>query len=63
MVIGHAMAAIWVRFRRCQGRRAPVDQEAGDDTEKEGLMGVDEDLPPQYRDEDENGIMLPAEKE
>jgi hypothetical protein len=60
MVIGHAMAAIWVRLR---GRRAPVDQETGDDTEKEGLMGVDEDMPPLYQDEDENGIMLPAEKE
>lgn len=59
MLIGHGIASLWIRYRRCQGR--PVE-ESGDNTEKEGLMAY-EDLPPNYEDEEHGQIQLPAEKE
>ena len=62
MIIGHGIAALWISIRRRSSPRLS-DQETGDHEEKEGLMPMDEDLPPRYEDGEEGHISLPVEKE
>ncbi|KAL1956759.1 hypothetical protein VTO42DRAFT_6812 [Malbranchea cinnamomea] len=63
MLIGHGIAALWIRYRLRQSPRGRPDQESGDDSEKEALMEGEEDLPPRYEDTEHGQITLPAEKE
>ncbi|PGH07244.1 hypothetical protein AJ80_08030 [Polytolypa hystricis UAMH7299] len=65
MLIGQGIAALWVRFRRGGNTRHTTCLEAGEDVEKEPLVyeGAEDDLPPQYDEEEHGKIMLPVEKE
>ncbi|PGH09014.1 hypothetical protein AJ79_05809 [Helicocarpus griseus UAMH5409] len=64
IIIGHGVAALWVRYRRASSARNYERVESGDDVEKEPLYVPESDeLPPQYEDEDYGNVTLPAEKE
>jgi hypothetical protein len=64
MIVGRAIVALWVFFRRHGRTRESSNLEQGDDTERRALMTDGEDeLPPQYDAEWNGNIALPAEKE
>ncbi|PGG98723.1 hypothetical protein GX51_06653 [Blastomyces parvus] len=63
-IVGHGIAALWARYRRASRSCSQARVENGDDVEKEPLfVPEDDELPPQYEDEDHGDIALPAEKE
>lgn len=64
LVVGHGIAALWIRYRRRGASRPTPDREQGDESEKEGLMVSEaHDSPPTYEEGDYGEISLPAEKE
>ncbi|PGH32862.1 hypothetical protein GX50_04340 [[Emmonsia] crescens] len=63
VVVGKGIAALWARHRRSSNKCGNAHVENGDDVEKEPLfVPGDDELPPQYEDEDHGDIALPAEK-
>ncbi|OAX83555.1 hypothetical protein ACJ72_02085 [Emergomyces africanus] len=64
VVVGQGIAALWSRYRRSSNNRVNAHVENGDAAEKEQLFVPENDeLPPQYEDENHGDITLPAEKE